>query len=188
MEIRKAENKILLDQVHDLYRSAFPECERKPFALLTKKQAEGNVEILALEEKGEFSGLAITAKDADKVLLDYFAVAEGKRGRGAGSRALKALSEYYSGMRLILEIESTGTDVPDHEMRVRRKEFYHRNHMTDLPFIVDFFGTEMETLSNGTPFTYEEYWDIYKNAFGPEIASRIKFVKYREQKQEKTAF
>lgn len=185
MEIRKAEEEALQNRICHLYKSAFPECEQKSFELLVKKQAEGNVEILSLEENGEFLGLAVTAKHEDKVLLDYFAVDKDKRGSGIGSRALSALKEYYAGMRIVIEIESTEKDVPDHEIRARRKEFYHRNQMTDLPFLVDFFGTEMEMLSNKTPFTYEEYWDIYEHAFGPEVSGRIKLIKYREQNQEK---
>lgn len=176
MKIIKVNEGKRLEEIRNLYKKAFPVCEQKPFCLLLEKQKCGCVDILALEENTEFAGLAIMAKDEDRILLDYLAVAENKRGYGIGSKALAALAEHYDGKRMIIEIESTKTDASDHDMRVRRKEFYHRNGMTDLPFDVDCFGTEMETLSNGTPFTFGEYWSIYKNVFGSKISDRIRLV------------
>jgi len=176
MLIKKTETKEGLENIYGLYMEAFPECERKPFEILTKKSEEGSVDILTVEEDGDFAGLAITAKSGDKVLLDYFAIDKKKRNGGIGSHALKAILEYYHGKRLVLEIESTKKDVPDHEIRARRKEFYHRNGMTDLPFMVELFGVEMEMLTNNTPMTYEEYREIYGSVFGDGPLKRIRLL------------
>lgn len=176
MELRKVTDGQLLEKVYALYQAAFPACERKPFSLILKKQEEGRVDVLALLDEEEFSGLAIMARDQDLILLDYLAIDEEKRGGGAGSWALAALQEYYPGLRMVIEIESTGKDVPDREMRLRRKEFYLRNGMTVLPFCVDCFGTEMEMLSNGTKVSFEEYWSIYENAFGSKSSAHIRLA------------
>jgi len=176
MEIKTTDTSEGLEKIYKLYMEAFPECERKPFELLTEKQAEGKVDILTVEEGGAFAGLAITARDGDKVLLDYFAIDEKRRCGGIGSKALKAVMAYYPGMRLVIEIESTKADVPDHDLRARRKEFYHRNGMTDLPFMVELFGVEMEMLTNNTPMTYEEYRGIYEHAFGNRPLGKIRLL------------
>ena len=88
-----------LDEVHALYETAFPASEKKPFSMIVSGQGTGLVEILSLEENNRFLGLAIMAKAGDRVLLDYFAIADEVRGHGAGSAALQALRERYQGMK-----------------------------------------------------------------------------------------
>ena len=117
-----------LDEVHALYETAFPASEKKPFSMIVSGQGTGLVEILSLEENNRFLGLAIMAKAGDRVLLDYFAIADEVRGHGAGSAALQALRERYQGMRIIIEIESTKCeDEEELALRTRRKKFYLRN-------------------------------------------------------------
>ena len=133
-----------LEEVHALYETAFPACEKKPFSMITAGQETGLVEILAIEENNGFLGLAIMAKAGDRVLLDYFAIADQARGHGVGSAALRALRGKYQGMRLIIEIESTKcVDEEELFLRTRRKKFYLRNGFTMLPYDIDLWGTEM---------------------------------------------
>lgn len=121
----------------------------------------------AIEENNGFLGLAIMAKAGDRVLLDYFAIADQAARTWRGIRALRALRGKYQGMRLIIEIESTKcVDEEELFLRTRRKKFYLRNGFTMLPYDIDLWGTEMEMLSNGMPCSYEEYLDIYTTAFG----------------------
>lgn len=166
-----------LDEVHALYETAFPASEKKPFSMIVSGQGTGLVEILSLEENNRFLGLAIMAKAGDRVLLDYFAIADEVRGHGAGSAALQALRERYQGMRIIIEIESTKcVDEEELTLRTRRKKFYLRNGFTMLPYYIDLWGTEMEMLSNGQPCPYEEYLDIYTTAFGTKVSDKIHFL------------
>ena len=166
-----------LDEVHALYETAFPASEKKPFSMIVSGQGTGLVEILSLEENNRFLGLAIMAKAGDRVLLDYFAIADEVRGHGAGSAALQALRERYQGMRIIIEIESTKCeDEEELALRTRRKKFYLRNGFTMLPYYIDLCGTEMEMLSNGQPCPYEEYLDIYTTAFGTKVSDKIHFL------------
>ena len=167
-----------LDEVHALYETAFPVSEKKPFSMIVSGQDTGLVEILAVEEDDRFLGLAIMAKAGDRVLLDYFAIADEVRGCGFGSAALQALQKKYEGMRIIIEIESTScVDEKEHFLRTRRKKFYLRNGFTMLPYEIDLWGTEMEMLSNGLPCPYEEYLDIYTTAFGVKVADKIHFLR-----------
>lgn len=167
-----------LEDIHGLYESAFPASEKKPFSMIISGQEQGLVEILAVEEEDRFLGLAIMAKTGDRVLLDYFAIADNVRGMGAGSAALHALKDRYHGMRLIIEIESTSCkDEAERLLRMRRKKFYRRNGFTMLPYCIDLWGTEMEMLSNGMPCPFEEYLDIYTTAFGPQVSEKIHLLK-----------
>ena len=131
------------------------------------------MEMLSIEEKGAFLGLAITICNGDMVLLDYFAVAKNRRSRGVGSEALKLLKERYQGRRFFLEIETTKEEAEDLEERKRRKAFYLRNGFAELPFDADLFGVHMEMLGNGCCVTFREYHEMYREEFGEWVASHI---------------
>lgn len=176
MEIIRAENQELLNQVEKLYLTAFPKSERKPFDLMVEKQREGRMDLLCLMEGGRFAGLAFTAKDGDLVLLDYFAIDDARRGTGCGTAALKAICGCYEGRRLVLEIERTDCEAENHEERVRRKHFYLKNGMSELGYQVLLFGVEMEMLSNQADVGFQEYLDLYIHVFGERIRDHVKRI------------
>ncbi len=173
MRFIQAESPLQLQQMKALYELAFPSCERKPFSLICEKQKQGTVDILYLEQDDAFCGLAITMKDQDLVLLDYFAIAENRRSAGLGSTALCGLFDYYAGYRFFLEIESTKEESVNKPQRLRRKQFYLKNHMTELGIEANVFGTNMELLVYGAPVTRQEYYAVYENIYGPEKAKHI---------------
>lgn len=165
MDLICADDALRLKRIEQLYLRTFPKNERKPFGVI-----------------GEFLGLAITINYQDKVLLDYFAMDDAKRGKGYGSAALAALMERYDGRRMILEIESTTRprEAGNFEERLRRKHFYHKNGMTDLGFEAVLFGVTMEMLSNKTQVTFEEYLDLYVKTYWERM---LEFVKPLTQTQ-----
>lgn len=174
MELIHADDKARLEQIELLYLQAFPKSERKPFRLICRKKEEGVSHILSIEENNEFLGLAITMIYEDMVLLDYFAMDHNRRSKGYGSAALLALTQYYHGYRMILEIESTALETDDLEQRLRRKNFYHKNGMTDLGLAADLFGVPMELLSNNTPVSFDEYLELYVRTYGDRMREFVK--------------
>ena len=182
MKIIKATDEHRLQLIENLYMRAFPKAERKPFQLMVKKQAEGTMELLSIEEENQFLGLAIFAHDKDIALLDYFAISDEIRGQGIGSRAIKALQKIYAGKRFVLEIETTKKPCTDLEMRNKRKGFYLRNGLHTMDFDVMLFGVEMEMLSNADHLNFDEYLDVYKNACGLKYADKIHLIREIEQK------
>ncbi|MDO5540390.1 MAG: GNAT family N-acetyltransferase [Eubacteriales bacterium] len=163
---KKAETDKQLEQIQRLYFEAFPKEERKPFELIIEKQKEGITEILSLEDAdGKFYGLAITILHKDIVLLDYFAVAGNRRGGGIGSAALRMMQERSRGKRFILEIENTNIQAENHEQRIRRKEFYLKNGMRCMEYLVELVGVEMEVLVYDSELTWAEYQDIYDTVY-----------------------
>ena len=182
MKIIKATDEKRLKIIEDLYLRAFPKAERKPFSLMVKKQLEGTMEILSIEEENAFLGLAIFAHDKDIALLDYFAISDEMRGQGIGSRAIKALQKIYAGKRFVLEIETTKKPCNDLELREHRKAFYLRNGLHTMDFDVMLFGVEMEMLSNADHLNFDEYLDVYKNACGLKYADKIHLIREVEQK------
>ena len=166
-----------IDKIEELYLTAFPKIERKPFYLIIEKCNNGSMEIITIQnDNNDFLGFAIMILNDDMVLLDYFAIAPESRGKNVGSTALKLLFERYKNMRFILEIENTEIECDNFEERKRRKSFYIRNEMSVMPFKVNLIGVEMEVLTYDCEVTYEEYYSIYKNTFSDEYCRKIKLI------------
>lgn len=161
-------------KIKKLYRSAFPSCERKPLAIIRYKQFKKTADVWMIEEKNEFVGLAITMNGADMVLLDYFAIDDGYRGMGYGSKALKRLQEMYAGYRFFLEIERTDVEADNLEERKRRKAFYLQNDMEELNVYAILFGVEMELLGYHCEVSFEEYYNLYVSNYGKIAQKNVK--------------
>ncbi len=163
--------------VLDLYQSAFPPEERKPFSLIERKAAMGEMEILLIRERGKPIGFAILAYGEHLVLLDYFAISEKWRSQGYGSAALELIQELYGDRQLFLEIEKpekTADQVLD--MRQRRKEFYLRNGLLETGIDLEMFGVKMELLSTQPGLTFEECAVLYRSLVGSMYSKVIRQI------------
>lgn len=160
----------------DLYMSAFPEEERKPFSLIERKAAMGEMEILLIKENGKRAGFAITALRDDLVLLDYFAVAPEYRGQGIGSDTLQMLLAMYSDRQFYLEIELPDEKAPNQPDRIRRKEFYLRNGMLEADIRIELFGVDMELLASMPGLEYEQCERLYRSLIGPMYHKHVKRI------------
>ncbi|MDO4306785.1 MAG: GNAT family N-acetyltransferase [Eubacteriales bacterium] len=156
------------EQVYALYEEAFPEEEKKPTALLETLQKQGKMELLAIEENGEFIGLAMNMLAGKTALLDYFAIASDKRDGGNGSRAVRALQERFKNQKYIFEIEMQDENASNAEDRRRRKAFYLRNGLKETGVFANVYQTDFELLTPDGSLTYEEYVEMLLCILGQE--------------------
>ena len=174
MILNNASDKHDLDKIQELYLTAFPANERKPFSLILQKCSESSMEILKIEdESNNFVGLVIMILYKNLAILDYFAIDENMRNLGYGSHVLSLLNKRYSDKCMILEIEDPDVSSDNTAERIRRKGFYLRNDMTLMPFRVNLFGVEMLILTNGKSVTFEEYHEIFIHVFSPDVSKNI---------------
>lgn len=177
MRLEKAIERHQIDAIYDLYMTAFPKEERKPFPLMLDKCQEGSMEMLAIEDDNhEFLGLAIFVLYEDMALLDYFAIAEHKRGCGIGTKALILLQKYYKGKRFFLEIEDATVESDNKEERIQRRAFYLKNGMEVMAFRVDLFGVIMEVLTYETILLPKEYMRLYTGVFSNKVADKVRII------------
>lgn len=162
------------EQIKSLYLEAFPQSERKPFSVIQKRAANGEMEILALREQA-FCGLVITAVYGDSVLVDYFAISAVMRGGGLGSEALALIRERYNGKKLFLEIERPDKSLPADDIRMRRKQFYLRNGLVPAEIFLKLFGVPMEILSFGEPVSKGDCKRMYRFLYGKFYPLFIRF-------------
>ena len=166
MVVREVASEKEWSMLEQLYTEAFPENERKPFAMIREKHRENLTDVWVIEDAGAFSGLAVTMNSEDLVLLDYFAIRGEKRGRGLGGASLRALFEKYCGKRFFLEVESLSVPADNIEERRRRKQFYLNNGMRELGVFARLFGVEFELLGYECEVSFREYFSLYDDIYG----------------------
>lgn len=177
MKILDAINSNNLANVEKLYYKAFPKDELKPFDLILQKQKDGFVDVLAIESDGNFVGLAITGTYKNLVLLDYFAIEDDFRNRKFGTTAFNLIKNRYRDKKFFLEIENPENLECNNKLeRLRRRNFYLKNGVIELPYFVDLLGVEVKILANTAILTYEEYLSVYSNVFGREISDKINLL------------
>lgn len=159
-----------------LYKRAFPRAEKKPFSLIKRLAKQGKMKIYSAEENGKFLGLAIMILHSDIALLDYLAIEESSRNIGVGGKVVEALKEIYKDKRLLLEIEDTGKDIPEREMRLRRKKFYLSHGLTVMPYKICLFGVDMEVLTYGGDVSFEDYHAVYSSTLPKRIPKKISLI------------
>jgi len=164
--------------IHKLYEDAFPDYEKKPFWLIRLKNIQGKADVWYIESERRFIGLGITMSAPGRVLLDYFAIEGSLRGMGYGSEALRALQEQYRDKQFFLEIESVYEECDNVEQRMRRKQFYLKNGMTEMKMMVNLFGTNMEVLGHGCKLEFEPYRAVYEYTYGSRVAKNVREVPY----------
>lgn len=164
-------------KIKQLYKTAFPRYERKPLWIVRMKHRKGEADIWVIDQDGEFSGFAITVNELDMVLLDYFAISEDKRSSGLGGKALKLLQEKYANKRFFLEIECEDEGAENNAERVRRKEFYIRNGMSEIGVKTNVYTVDMELLGYNCRVSFEDYERLYRACYGNMIAGNIIEIK-----------
>ena len=163
-------------RIKHLYKRAFPRSERKPFSIIMKMQKEGKSDVWYFEDDSGFLGMATTINSTDTVLIDYFAVADKRRGEGHGTEMLGALLELYSPRGVFLEIEIPYEDAPDYEVRRRRREFYLRAGLLPMNTRAKLFGVDMELLGVDCALDFDAYRDFYADNLGRWAAEHIKRI------------
>lgn len=175
MKLTAAKEKKHLRYLKRLYKSAFPRYERKPFWLIRRKVKQGEMDLWVVEEAGKPVGMASVMLAEALVLIDYFAIDDGRRGGGLGSRALSLLKEQYGDKGILLEIETLDETAKNLEQRVSRKRFYLRNGMEETGLRLSVFGNRLELLcwncQEGVSF--DAYKEIYQRALGKRLAERV---------------
>lgn len=167
------EGRAYREQVYTLYEEAFPEEEKKPADFLEELQMQGKMELLAIEENGEFIGLAINMLAEKTALLDYFAIAPDRRDEGYGSRAVRALQKRFENQKYIFEIEMQDEDAPNAEDRKRRKAFYLRNGLKETGVFANVYHTDFELLTPDGKLTFDEYVEMLLTILGEEVVDLL---------------
>lgn len=158
----------------------FPKSEVKPLKKILDGVSEGKYECFAYEENNELLGYAYFIKSSvsDTYLLDYFAVIDGKRSSGIGSKFLQGLKDMVEerGGHLILEVENPkyAPEGPHRDYMIKRIGFYEKNGLKLSGVSCTFYGNEYRIFYAGKDATIDEAIQaetevVYKDFFGEKF-------------------
>ncbi|AMB99507.1 hypothetical protein AWM75_05630 [Aerococcus urinaehominis] len=169
IKIQEASQATDINYLEDLYYASFPPVEQIVFDKLLDLSNQNKLDLLYLEQDGEYAGLAFCSAQDDYVLLNYFAVDAKQRGGGLGSHALAALKTYYPDKIMFLESEFPHSHAANHQMRRRRLGFYERNGFSAQDYIIHMDGEDYVIFcQDGETISSDAYLEFWKNYMGSE--------------------
>lgn len=125
--------KLEINELGKLYRNHikkdFPPTERPPCCVIKNNIKNKLQEGFIFLNQGEDSAYSINALSEDAILIFLFAVFEGKRGNGIGSKFLKEIIEYYKTKdSIIVEVErpEDAKSLQEKVICEKRISFYER--------------------------------------------------------------
>lgn len=168
-------SKTELKKLKILYKRAFPKSERKPFAMILRSYAEQKGEIYAVFRGAKFAGLAIILISQEAVLLDYLAILPKFQSQKIGSAVISKIMQIYSEKTIFCEIESTeNLQNSLNSAKFKRKKFYLSNGLFSTSIKISLWGVKMELLSTKKEASFDEYFQIYRYAYGDKFELKIK--------------
>lgn len=155
-----------IEQVSELYYSAFPKEERAPWKALIQKHHEGKGEFLSIYDYNQWVGLTyvITYQNLSYVL--YLAIDENQRGHGYGSGVLQLLKKRYP-HTIMLCIEEVDEKYDNYNQRIHRKSFYLRNGLLEMGFKYVEKDVKYEMLYVGEKLSSKVYDELMVAYAGP---------------------
>ncbi|NIG53125.1 GNAT family N-acetyltransferase [Chitinophaga sp. Cy-1792] len=120
------QSKTATDEIRNLYESAFPLEERRPWPDQLKLLAADKIRLLTLEKDGKFAGFVFYWQLPAFAFIEYFAISPESRGGGAGTTVMTLLEKELKS--IVLEVEP-----PNTEQAIRRINFYERLHYKTFP-------------------------------------------------------
>jgi len=170
-----AEKKADRKKLKEIYISSFPAYERMPFFFMLRSIKKQGIEFLGIYDADVLVGFFYVILKNDICLILYFAIDEGKRSSGCGSRAIGLIAKKYEDKRIFLYIEETDSNANNYIQTKRRKDFYVRNGFTITDYYVVLSKNRFEILNYGKEISREEYVSILKQMTGGiSIAKVIK--------------
>ncbi len=155
--------------VESLLIEAFPPNERPPFPGLIEKAEKGLADFWVIREEGRNIGMAYLLTVEDVTYLFYFAVDSTCRGKGYGSKAMKAILEKYQETHLLFSIEDWEEESENPEQRVKRHAFYLRCGLIDLPFKLKGKDMVFAVMSNTDTIGPEKCRSVIEGIMGAPV-------------------
>ena len=168
-------SKTELKKLKILYKRAFPKSERKPFAMILRSWCENRGEIYGVFSGDKFAGLVLTLISPNAVLIDYLAILPKFQSQKIGSAVLSKIMQIYSEKSIFCEIESTeNLQNSLNSAKFKRKKFYLLNGLFGTGVKISLWGVKMELLSTKKEASFDEYFQIYRHAYGDKFELKIK--------------
>ncbi len=108
-------------------KEAFPPSEYMPTEEMFDFAKHTGSDIFGIYDRINLVGFILFLKNEECGYIFFLAIDKSARSMGYGGAALKALSEAYPHLQIILDFEEIDESAENIEQRIRRKNFYLRN-------------------------------------------------------------
>lgn len=148
-------------EINDLYTSSFPENERKSLLFLLKEnQSIGEIYYFY---EDSFVGFACLLCSNDIYHIIYVSIIDALRDKGYGSRIVQTICKMKEGNRVIVDIEKEDINANNNQQRIKRKQFYLKNHFEETDVKYRWHYDNYEILSYGGNITHYEFNAFFDN-------------------------
>ena len=162
-------NPNIKDDISNIYLSAFPSNERPPlewFYAAVNRYEENQV--IGYYDNNEFIGFTYLVFYKDILYIAYFAVSEGKRNMGYGSKILEDIKNTYHRYVILLCFEEVDEKYSDYSNRLKRRDFYVRNGFVDNHMKTREGEVVYQSSYIGShTVTFDDYKMIFDHTYGP---------------------
>ena len=178
MQLRIQKVRINSMDIKRIYFEAFPKRERMPFPMMVAMSKLWNTNFFAFYEGDIPCGFIYLASNRKIVFVMFFAVDKCLRSMGYGSSILQQIEKIYPNKKIIISIEPCDDNVPDIELRKKRKSFYMQNGYKKTGYMMKLNGVVQEIIIKNGEFIKRDlrlFFAVY--SFGsmyPKIWKSIK--------------
>ena len=167
-KISLKDNLKIKEAVSKLYLSAFPEDERPPlFVFYNAVYKFKRNQVIGYYDNGEFIGFVYLVFYRSILYIAFFAVSPNKRGQGYGTAILNDIRDSYPNITKLLCFEEVDTKYVDHDVRLRRQNFYFRNGYIDNNMKTREGDVVYQSAYIGkNPITFKTYKMIFDHTYG----------------------
>ena len=169
------DSKEIRRDIEPLYISAFPVEERPPAFLFFDKSLEEGNELFGIYKNNEFIGFTNVLSYKDISYIFFLAVSPNKRNQGYGSKILQSVLNLNKEMTYFLCYEEIDDKYLDNSLRIKRREFYHRNGFKDNNLKTCEYGVYYDTCYQGNrQVTFDDYLELMIARYGNRAKKYIK--------------
>lgn len=136
-------------EIQAIYTDAFRKEDRMPFPMMLALSCLWHTDFLAFYDGDTLCGFVYLASLCRLSFIMFFAVGQGLRCKGYGSRILEQVRRLHPKNRIVVSIEPCGGEGGDSGERLRRKRFYLRNGFKETGYFLKLGKVQEILVQNG---------------------------------------
>ena len=146
-----------MKNINTLYQQAFPKNEQMDLSKIFDLQKGV---IYGYYQQEQLVGFVIICIHQQIVSILYLAIQEEYRNQGIGSYIVNDLAQQYNQYKIVADIEKI-KDVENKTQRIKRKQFYLKNHFQETDVTYTWQNEDYVILSRNGIVQKDEFWHYW---------------------------
>ena len=146
-----------MKNINTLYQQAFPKNEQMDLSKIFDLQKGV---IYGYYQQEQLVGFVIICIHQQIVSILYLAIQEEYRNQGIGSYIVNDLAQQYNQYKRVADIEKI-KDVENKTQRIKRKQFYLKNHFQETDVTYTWQNEDYVILSRNGIVQKDEFWHYW---------------------------